>query len=189
MRSKPALQPSGAPASPIGRRVHVIGNAAAGKSTLAKRLAAALDAEFVELDALNWLPGWVGFNETDPGELTRRDRHVRSGHGGRANEGSSKASTGISLRFTGSMPRLSISSVTAPSSGSDSSSQKTTGETSALPSTRIQVLPKRRSTRLPSASVKCRVACARQVDSEGWSSCSVCLAAGSNACNNYGSLA
>ena len=79
MRSKPVLQPAGAPASPIGRRVHVIGNAAAGKSTLAKRLAAALDAEFVELDALNWLPGWVGLNETDPDELTRRIERATQG--------------------------------------------------------------------------------------------------------------
>ena len=52
--------------SPIGRRVHVAGNSASGKSTLAERLARALDAEFVELDALNWLPDWVGLNETDP---------------------------------------------------------------------------------------------------------------------------
>jgi len=52
--------------------VHVIGNSATGKSTLAKRLAAALDADFVELDALNWLPDWVGLNDTNPDELERR---------------------------------------------------------------------------------------------------------------------
>ena len=66
---KPALQ---VPQSPIGRRVHVIGNSASGKTTLAKRLAAVLGADFVELDALNWLPDWIGLNETDPDELTRR---------------------------------------------------------------------------------------------------------------------
>lgn len=45
-------------ASPIGRRIHVIGNSGAGKSTLAARLARMLDAPFVELDALYWQPGW-----------------------------------------------------------------------------------------------------------------------------------
>ena len=65
--------------SPIGRRVHVIGNSSSGKSTLAARLAKALDAKFVELDALNWLPGWVGLNETDPDELERRFRHATRG--------------------------------------------------------------------------------------------------------------
>ena len=65
--------------SPIGRRVHVIGNSTSGKSTLAERLARALDADFVELDALNWLPGWVGLNETDPDELERRFQHATRG--------------------------------------------------------------------------------------------------------------
>ncbi len=39
--------------SPIGRRIHVLGNTSAGKSTLGTRLAQALDVPFVELDALN----------------------------------------------------------------------------------------------------------------------------------------
>ena len=51
---------------PIGRRIHVVGNSCSGKSVLGKRLAAALQVPFVELDALNWRPGWVGLNETDP---------------------------------------------------------------------------------------------------------------------------
>ncbi len=58
--------------SPIGRRIHVIGNSASGKSSLAKRLALVLDVDFVELDALNWLPNWVGLNATNPDELIRR---------------------------------------------------------------------------------------------------------------------
>lgn len=62
--------------SPIGRRIHVIGNSASGKSTLAKRLATTLDAEFVELDALNWLPNWVGLHESNPEELMRRFEHA-----------------------------------------------------------------------------------------------------------------
>ena len=65
--------------SPVGRRIHVIGNSSSGKSSLAGRLAKALDADFVELDALNWLPGWVGLNETDPDELERRFRQATRG--------------------------------------------------------------------------------------------------------------
>ena len=65
--------------SAIGRRVHVIGNSTSGKSTLAERLAKALNADFVELDALNWLPGWIGLNETDPEELHRRILHATRG--------------------------------------------------------------------------------------------------------------
>ena len=58
--------------SPVGRRIHVVGNSASGKSTFGRRLAEALDAPFVELDALNWQPGWVALHDTDPGELDRR---------------------------------------------------------------------------------------------------------------------
>ena len=65
--------------SPIGTRIHVIGNSASGKSTLARRLALTLDANFVELDALNWLPNWVGLNETDPDELLRRFKNATQG--------------------------------------------------------------------------------------------------------------
>ncbi|MCY3623487.1 MAG: adenylate kinase [Gammaproteobacteria bacterium] len=57
----------------------MIGNSATGKSTLAKRLAVALDAELVELDALNWLPDWVGLNDTNPDELERRFERATRG--------------------------------------------------------------------------------------------------------------
>ena len=65
----------------IGRRIHVIGNSSSGKSTLAARLSRALDVPFVELDALNWLPGWVGLNATDPAELERRIQAATEGDG------------------------------------------------------------------------------------------------------------
>ena len=67
------------PISPIGWRIHVIGNSSSGKSTLAARLAKSLDATFVELDALNWKPGWVGLNEVDPAELERRFQAATQG--------------------------------------------------------------------------------------------------------------
>ena len=66
-------------ASQVGNRIHVIGNSSSGKSTLAARLAGALDAPLVELDAINWRPGWVGLNATDPRELKRRIREATRG--------------------------------------------------------------------------------------------------------------
>ena len=67
------------PESPIGRRIHVVGNAGSGKSTVGARLAEVLDASFVELDALNWEPGWVGVHDRDPQELDRRFRAATGG--------------------------------------------------------------------------------------------------------------
>lgn len=55
----------------VGGRIQVVGNSGSGKSTLGKRLAEALEVDFVELDALNWLPGWVGLNQTDPDRFER----------------------------------------------------------------------------------------------------------------------
>ncbi len=67
--------------SPIGRRIHIMGNTSAGKSTLGARLAHALAVPFVELDALNWEPGWVGLNATNPEEFERRIREATKGDG------------------------------------------------------------------------------------------------------------
>ena len=63
----------------IGTRIHVIGNSASGKSTLAARLADTLRAPLVELDAINWQPEWVGLNTTDPDEFERRIREATRG--------------------------------------------------------------------------------------------------------------
>jgi adenylate kinase family enzyme len=41
------------------RRVSVVGNSGSGKSRLARKLAAALDVPYVELDAIFHQPGWV----------------------------------------------------------------------------------------------------------------------------------
>jgi adenylate kinase family enzyme len=64
----------------IGRRIQVIGNSCSGKSTLAARLSRYLDLPLVELDALNWRPGWVGLNEVDPAELERLIAEATSGN-------------------------------------------------------------------------------------------------------------
>ena len=44
----------------------MVGNSGSGKTTLARAIAARLGIPYVELDALNHLPGW---NERDPGEF------------------------------------------------------------------------------------------------------------------------
>lgn len=56
----------------LGDRILIWGNSCSGKSTLAARLAEHLDLPMVELDALNWLPNWVGLNATDPERLLQR---------------------------------------------------------------------------------------------------------------------
>ena len=63
----------------LGTRIHVVGMSSSGKTTLASRLAEVGGLELVDLDALNWLPGWVGLNETDPAELERRFGRATSG--------------------------------------------------------------------------------------------------------------
>ena len=53
-------------------RITIYGNSGSGKSTLARRLAAELDLTCVELDAINWLPGWVDLVHTDRAEFEKR---------------------------------------------------------------------------------------------------------------------
>jgi adenylate kinase family enzyme len=53
------------------RRVVILGNAGAGKTTLAKRLAARIGAPVVHLDAHFWQPGW---QPTPRAEWTERVR-------------------------------------------------------------------------------------------------------------------
>jgi len=47
------------------QRIVVIGVTGCGKSTLAESLANKLNLEYVELDALNWKPGWVGSEDQE----------------------------------------------------------------------------------------------------------------------------
>jgi adenylate kinase family enzyme len=53
-------------------RITVVGTTGSGKTTLAGRLAGALDLPHFELDAINWQPGWVSLNDTDQPEFIRR---------------------------------------------------------------------------------------------------------------------
>lgn len=41
------------------KRVSVVGTSCSGKTTFARNLARILGAEYIELDAINWLPDWV----------------------------------------------------------------------------------------------------------------------------------
>lgn len=53
-------------------RVAVIGTSGSGKTTFASALAKALGARHVDLDAINWQPGWRDLNKDDPDEFIRR---------------------------------------------------------------------------------------------------------------------
>jgi adenylate kinase family enzyme len=66
------------------RRVSVVGNSGSGKTALARRIAAALDAPFVELDAIHHLPDWEPIDPDEflarIDELTRGDSWVIDGN-------------------------------------------------------------------------------------------------------------
>lgn len=40
-------------------RILVVGSSCAGKSTLSQKLSNAMDIHYIQLDALQWLPGWT----------------------------------------------------------------------------------------------------------------------------------
>lgn len=67
------------PSSSLGQRIAVVGTTSSGKSTLGARLAAILDLPLVELDALNWEPGWHAVTDHDPAEFERRLRAATAG--------------------------------------------------------------------------------------------------------------
>ncbi len=54
-----------------GSRIAIIGNSGSGKSTLARALSARLTFAHVELDALNWRPGWKNLSIEDPERWAR----------------------------------------------------------------------------------------------------------------------
>jgi adenylate kinase family enzyme len=59
-------------------RIVVVGTSGSGKTTMALRIAAALDLPFIELDRLHWGPNWLALSETDPDEFARRVREAIS---------------------------------------------------------------------------------------------------------------
>jgi adenylate kinase family enzyme len=56
----------------VRMRIVVVGTSGAGKTTMAREIAAALDVPCIELDRLNWNPNWEALCETDPNEFVRR---------------------------------------------------------------------------------------------------------------------
>lgn len=58
--TRPPDPPGGSIERATMRRVVVVGCSNSGKSTLARSLADAMDAPFIELDALFWMPEWQG---------------------------------------------------------------------------------------------------------------------------------
>lgn len=67
------MPPSPAPASsaPPAFRLVVIGTSGSGKTTFAARLAAAAGLTHVELDVVNWRPGWYSLCHREPEVFTR----------------------------------------------------------------------------------------------------------------------
>ena len=53
-------------------RVSVIGTSGSGKTTFAAALARRLGVRHINLDAINWQPGWIGLNTHDPEEFRHR---------------------------------------------------------------------------------------------------------------------
>lgn len=76
-------------ATPIGRRIIVVGPSCSGKTTLGAEIARRIGVPFVELDALFWKPGW-----TAPSDDEFRARLIES------HTGDTWVSAGNYLRHT-----------------------------------------------------------------------------------------
>ena len=53
-------------------RIAVVGTSGAGKTTLARKIAAVLGLPHIELDAINWQSGWRDLTRHEPEEFVRR---------------------------------------------------------------------------------------------------------------------
>src|ERR1700730_13215403 len=53
-------------------RIVVVGTSGAGKTSLARRIAAQLQLPHIELEAINWQSEWRDLTRHDPGEFVRR---------------------------------------------------------------------------------------------------------------------
>jgi adenylate kinase family enzyme len=60
-------------------RIVVVGTSGAGKTTMAKRIAAAFGLPCIELDRLQWGPDWEALTDSDPDEFVRRVSAAISG--------------------------------------------------------------------------------------------------------------
>jgi len=98
----------------LPQRMIVVGDSGSGKSTLAARIARAIDAPFIELDALHWKPNWV---ESSDDELRPKleaaaatERWVAAGNYGRVSRGTlwprAEVIVWIDLPLTTVLPRL-----------------------------------------------------------------------------------
>ena len=60
-------------------RVVVVGTSGSGKTTMAKALSCALGVPHIELDGINWQPGWRDLGTHDPDEFFRRVAEAATG--------------------------------------------------------------------------------------------------------------
>jgi len=60
-------------------RIVVVGTSGSGKTTMAKALSKALGLPRVELDAVNWQPGWRDIANHEPAEFIRRVAEAAAG--------------------------------------------------------------------------------------------------------------
>jgi adenylate kinase family enzyme len=60
-------------------RIVVVGSSGSGKTTMARALSRALGVPHVELDGLNWQPGWRDLARHDPDEFFRRVAEAAAG--------------------------------------------------------------------------------------------------------------
>jgi adenylate kinase family enzyme len=60
-------------------RLVVVGTSGSGKTTMARALAKALDLPHIELDGVNWQPGWRDLSRLEPQEFFRRVAEAAAG--------------------------------------------------------------------------------------------------------------
>ncbi len=82
-------------------RLVIVGTSGSGKTTLAKALSTALAIPHVEMDAINWQPGWRDISVHDPAEFVRRIGEAAAGDAWVMDGNYSKARAVLWPRATG----------------------------------------------------------------------------------------